>query len=300
PRGGPDGGDGGDGGSVKIKVDGNLHTLQDLAYRKSYRAGRGGHGKGKAQHGARGKDVIISVPKGTIVRDFNTKELLADLTEDGISVVVARGGKGGRGNARFATSTNQAPRKAEPGLPGQERLLEIELKLLADVGIIGLPNAGKSTLISKISSARPKIAEYPFTSLTPCLGIVKYGDFKSFVAADIPGLIEGAHQGKGLGIKFLKHIERTRMLLFLLDCNSPDIIEDYRILRDELESYSKNLVKKPEIISISKIDTLKDRKKLLQLTFPGKPKIYPISSITGEGLRELVRGIAGVLNSIDS
>jgi GTP-binding protein len=297
PKGGPNGGDGGKGGDVIFKADNSLATLIDFRYKRIYKAQSGRHGMGGDKTGKNGEDIIIKVPCGSIIKNTLTGELLADLTKNGDTYIAARGGKGGKGNARFATSTNQAPREAEPGRPGREFEIEIELKLLADVGLVGLPNAGKSTLISKISAAKPKIADYPFTTLIPNLGIVKYKDFQSFVVADIPGLIEGAHLGKGLGIRFLKHIERTRLLVFLLDATliaaKETKTEDYDILLNELKGYNEKLVKKPRIICFTKIDALtKDQiKELDKIKFgKGKPK-YPvlkISAVSGENIPKLI------------
>jgi len=258
PRGGPDGGDGGDGGSVVFLVDPGKHTLLDYTYNKLYRAPRGEHGRGKKQTGASGDDLVIPVPPGTMVSDVGTGEVLGDLTEPGRKLVAARGGKGGKGNARFATSTDRAPRKAQPGSPGEERTVRLSLKLLADVGLVGLPNAGKSTLISAISAARPRIADYPFTTLAPNLGVVKSGEYSSFVVADMPGLIEGAHAGKGLGLAFLKHIERTRLLLHLVDITESEPVENYRKIRHELTSYGMDIEKKPEMVVLTKIDLIPD------------------------------------------
>lgn len=295
PRGGPNGGDGGNGGDVVMITNENMSSLLDHRYRQHYRAKRGEHGKGKDMHGKNADTLYIPVPVGTIVRDFDTGEVLGDLTEANETLLVAKGGRGGKGNARFATSTNQAPKMAEPGGESQERTLLLELKLLADVGIIGFPNAGKSTLISRISAARPKVADYPFTTLVPNLGVVSYGDGKTFVVADIPGIIEGAHEGAGLGIQFLKHIERTKLLIHLLDLSpvtGRDPAEDYETLNRELKAYSRELSKKPQIVAPNKIDITESRLKLGEVKkyFDKKRiKIYPISSATGEGLKELVR-----------
>jgi len=294
PKGGPDGGDGGNGGNVIVRADKQLNTLLDFKYRTHYKAGKGEHGKGGMKNGKRGRDVILRVPCGTIVRDAETGELLADMVKDRDECIVARGGRGGRGNAQFATPTNRAPRYAEQGTPGEERELELELKLLADVGLVGFPNAGKSTLISKISAAKPKIADYPFTTLQPNLGIVHYKSFKSFTVADLPGLIEGAHQGKGLGIQFLRHIERTRVLVFLIECTSPDIKKDFDVLLNEIRMFSEDLIEKPKIITITKMDIAAD--KIRQLTGDrhrmrddfGTIPVCRISALTGEGLSELL------------
>lgn len=296
PKGGPDGGNGGDGGSVIIRADRQLSTLLDFKYRRLYKAGNGEHGRGKNQDGKRGESVVLKVPCGTLVRDAHTGEVLADLVEDGQEVVVARGGKGGRGNAMFATPTNQAPRNAEPGTEGQERELLLELKLLADVGLVGLPNAGKSTLISVISAARPKIADYPFTTLTPNLGIVRYAEGKSFTVADIPGLIEGAHSGKGLGIQFLRHIERTKVLVILIESIARDPKKDYAVLLNELKEYNPALLKKARIVALTKIDLLseEEKRKLKRLKFGTVPR-YLISAVSGEGIKELLKAIWNTL-----
>lgn len=298
PHGGPNGGDGGNGGDVVIITNENMSSLLDHRYKQHYKAKRGEHGKGKDMHGKNGDTLYIPVPVGTIVRDFETDEILGDLTQKDEALLVAKGGRGGRGNARFATSTNQAPRIAEPGGKAEERTLLLELKLLADVGIIGFPNAGKSTLISRISAARPKIADYPFTTLVPNLGVVSYGDGKTFVIADIPGIIEGAHEGAGLGIQFLRHVERTKILIHLLDLSPAtgrDPIEDYETLNRELAAYSPELSKKPQIVAPNKIDITEAREKLQEVKKYFDKKritIYPVSSATGEGLKELVHETA--------
>ena len=247
-KGGPDGGDGGRGGSVILQANSQLNTLQDFNYKREYTAKRGQHGMGSNKHGKSGTDVILQVPVGTVVKDVESGEILADIINDNQQFIVARGGKGGRGNARFATPTHQSPREWEVGQPGQDLLIELELKLIADIGLVGLPNAGKSTLLSVISSAKPKIAGYPFTTLQPNLGIVRWRDFSSYVVADIPGLIEGAHEGKGLGHQFLRHIERTRALAYLIDVSDPDPQASFKTLFNELKSYSKLLIHKPAII----------------------------------------------------
>lgn len=294
PHGGPNGGDGGDGGDVIIIGRANMTSLLDYHYKQHYRAQNGEHGRGKDQHGKNAPPLLIPVPLGTVVRDFFTGEIIGDITEDNQTIVVARGGRGGRGNARFATSTNQAPRYAQPGEEGEEKTLILELKLLADVGIVGFPNAGKSTLISRISSARPKIADYPFTTLVPNLGVVNYNGGKTFVVADIPGLIRGAHEGAGLGIKFLKHIERTKVIIHLIDLSpftERDPIEDYLIMNQELEAYSQELKNKPQIIVPNKIDITeaKERLKGIRIYFDKLGiEVFPISSATGEGVKELV------------
>lgn len=294
PRGGPNGGDGGDGGDVILVARENMTSLLDHRYKQHYKAQGGEHGRGKDQHGKNAPALLVPVPIGTVIRDFFTGEILGDLTGNGQTLCVAKGGRGGRGNARFATSTNQAPRYAEPGGEGEERTLILELKLLADVGIIGFPNAGKSTLISRISAARPKIADYPFTTLVPNLGVVSYDEGKTFVIADIPGLIKRAHEGAGLGIKFLKHIERTRILIHLIDLSpftERDPIEDYHVMNEELKAYSPELRKKPQIVALNKIDITEAREKLKKLQTHFEKlgiKTFPISSATGEGIKELI------------
>jgi len=256
PKGGPAGGNGGKGGNVIIKVDTNLHTLLDFKYKRKYVAENGNYGANSLKDGKSGNDLIIKVPKGTIIRDKNKDKIIYDLDEDNSEIIIAKGGKGGKGNSNFATSTNQTPRFAEDGKPGEELYIVLELKLVADVGLVGFPNAGKSTLISTISSARPKIADYPFTTLKPNLGIVKYREYDSFIVADIPGIIEGAHLGKGLGHEFLRHIERTEILLIMIEAISKKIENDYKTLLTELKNYSKILSNKRKIIGISKIDLI--------------------------------------------
>ncbi|MFQ6093506.1 MAG: GTPase ObgE [bacterium] len=291
PRGGPDGGDGGHGGHVIFEVDPNLYTLLDLRYRQHYRAGRGGHGMGKRMHGRNGEDIVIPVPPGTIVRDAETKGKIAELVKPGQRKIVALGGRGGRGNARFATSTNRTPRRCEEGSEGQERVLEVELKLIADVGLVGLPNVGKSTLLARLSAARPKIADYPFTTRQPNLGIVNRGEFGSFVMADIPGLIEGAHLGKGLGTQFLRHIERTEMLVFLIDSTSPDAEADFKTLREELHRFNPKLLEKKRIVAVTKVDLIPDRERWPVVPTTDTVPVCHISSVTGEGLEGLLRAI---------
>jgi GTP-binding protein len=287
PKGGPDGGDGGDGGDMIIQVDPHMTTLLDFRYKRHYKAENGKPGEGALKHGKKGKDKSIKVPPGTIIRDLDTGKIVADLTKKGQMVVAAHGGKGGKGNASFKSSTLQSPRKSEPGTKGQERKLSLELKLLADVGIVGQPNAGKSTLLSKLSSAKPKIANYPFTTLSPNLGIVKLEDHQSFVLADIPGLIEGAHQGKGLGIEFLKHIQRTKLLLYLLDVTSEDINSDYQALSKEIKLFDPFLSQRPKVVVLNKIDLLPQ----VRRTKIGKGKIPVcyISALTGVGLKDLLK-----------
>ncbi len=294
PRGGPNGGDGGDGGDVILIARENMKSLLDHRYKQHYKAENGEHGRGKDQHGKNAPVLLVPVPVGTVVKDFFTGEILGDLTENGQTLIVVKGGRGGRGNARFATSTNRAPRYAELGKEGEEKTLLLELKLLADVGIIGFPNAGKSTLISRISAARPKIADYAFTTLIPNLGVVSYNDGKTFVVADIPGLIKGAHEGTGLGIKFLRHIERTKVLIHLIDLSpltERDPKEDYHQMNEELKAYRADYIKKPQIIAPNKIDITEARQKLEEIKNYFKKlgiEVFPISSATGEGIKELI------------
>jgi len=301
PRGGPDGGDGGKGGDVYLRANSSMRTLLKFHYNQHFKAERGAHGKGKNMTGRDGKSLIIDVPVGTIVYDAETMEQIADLDEDKKMVLVAKGGRGGRGNARFATPTRRAPLIAEKGEKGEERVLKLELKLLADVGIIGFPNAGKSTLISRISRARPKIADYPFTTLVPNLGVVEFHD-KTFVVADMPGLIEGAHKGAGLGIRFLRHIERTKVLVHLIDpsqTNSPKkVFNLYETLRKELEGYKKELLDKKEVVAINKIDLTHVREKIEEIKRVFLEKgIEPvfISAFTGENLKELLQKLYDAL-----
>ncbi len=292
PKGGPDGGDGGKGGDIVLIATKELNTLLDISLRKNYRAERGRHGKGKKMHGARGEDAVIYVPEGTIIRDENG-EFLADLDKEGAKFIAAKGGKGGLGNYHFVTSTNQAPRFAQPGIPGEEKNLILELKLLADVGLVGLPNSGKSTFISVISSAKPKIADYPFTTLIPNLGVVKTNYGTSFVVADIPGIIEGAHAGAGLGLQFLRHIERTSILLHLVDISDlqqTDPVDDFVKINKELASYCRELSKKTQIVAGTKLDLACDRKRMKRLKKYCEKKgfvFFAISSATLEGISEL-------------
>lgn len=302
PEGGPDGGDGGKGGNVVFLVDEGLRTLVDFKYNRHYKAERGQHGRGKNMHGKGGEDLVIRVPPGTLVKDADTGEVLMDLIVPGTKVVVARGGRGGRGNARFLSNKHKAPRIAEKGEPGEERWLLLELKLLADVGLLGFPNAGKSTLISRISAAKPKIADYPFTTLTPNLGVVNLSEGNSFVVADIPGLIEGAHQGVGLGHDFLRHLERTRVLVHLVDLANWEYepYEAYQIINRELELYSRELSQKPQIVAANKIDLPEAKERLEQLRQALEPDIpvFPISAVTGEGVQELLYKVANMLEEI--
>lgn len=297
PRGGPNGGDGGHGGSIIIEAVAGRHTLLDFHYRSHHRAAAGRHGSGGNRRGRDGDDILLGVPVGTVVRDHESHLVLADLDKPGSRVTVARGGRGGRGNARFATSTDQAPRRAEDGRPGEEKTIELELKVLADVGLVGLPNAGKSTLLSRISEARPKIADYPFTTLSPVLGLVSYRDTGGFVVADLPGLIEGAHEGRGLGQQFLRHVERTRLIVLLLDAASDDPASDCRVLVSELESYGRGLAEKPRIVVLNKMDIA--AKIVLGDTAVGKEAPLAISAVTGQGLDELKRELWNRLSELD-
>jgi GTP-binding protein len=315
PRGGPDGGDGGDGGDVLLLADPQLLTLYDFYYQVHFRAENGRSGQGKKMKGRDSEDLILRVPVGTVVMDAETGEVLGDLTEPYQTLVVARGGKGGRGNAHFARPTRQAPRFAEPGKPGEERWLILELKLIAEVGLVGLPNAGKSTLLSRISAARPKIADYPFTTLEPNLGVVKLPEGETFVVADLPGLIEGAHKGVGLGHEFLRHIERTRVLLFVLSVDREDLYADYQVLKKELKLYNPGLLQKDYLIAINKVDLvghvpsssnfvtpspnhesqshevrghLALEEKIAKFPDEEKSKMYFISAVTGARLEQLL------------
>ena len=286
PKGGPAGGDGGRGGHVIIVSDSNLSTLHDVSYNKKYFAKKGEDGRGKNMHGKNGADIFIRVPLGTIIRNVDTDHFIDDLKEDKKEIIIARGGNGGFGNARFKTQNNPAPRKANSGQEGEEKKLELELKVLADVGLVGFPNAGKSTLISKISNAKPKVADYPFTTLEPNLGIVRFNEFKSFVVADIPGLIEGASSGKGLGLKFLKHIERTKILVYMIDVNTEDIDEEYKVLKGELKKYNADLVDKPSILLLTKCDIEQENKSTL--SFKGNIKYIKISSLKNINLDKAI------------
>lgn len=303
-KGGPNGGDGGYGGDVVIVADSQLNSLLDHKYKKHYVSKNGENGRGKDQHGKNAPDLIIPVPLGTVIKNLDTGEILADLTEDKQKLTVAKGGRGGKGNARFTSSTNQTPRFATEGKDGQEFNIGLELKILADVGILGFPNAGKSTLISKISAARPKIAGYPFTTLVPNLGVVEYGEYKTFVIADIPGIIEGAHEGIGLGLQFLKHIERTRLLIHMLDpTQSPERnpVDDFNKINFELKSYSKSLVKKPQIVVLNKVDIQNTRSICIEAEdyFSKKGiEIYKISAVTGEGTKELIYDVGEKLEKL--
>ncbi len=303
PEGGPDGGDGGRGGNVVLRADEGLRTLVDFRYQRHYLAGRGQHGMGKNKHGKSGEDLVIRVPAGTVVRDAGTGETLADLVDHGQEVVVARGGRGGWGNARFAGPVNRAPNFAEKGEPGEERWLELELKLLADVGLVGFPNAGKSTLISRVSGARPKIADYPFTTLVPNLGVVDLGEGRNFVLADIPGLIEGAHRGAGLGHQFLRHVERTRLLVHVIDAagtEGRDPIEDFHVLNRELSLYNPALAQRTQIIAANKMDLPGAEQNLqrLQEALGNQYEIFPVSALTGQGVKPLLYRVAALLSRL--
>ena len=295
--GGPDGGDGGKGGDVVVECVANLNTLLDYRYKQHFKAKRGGHGMGKNRTGAGGADVVLHVPPGTQIFDGDEETPIADLTRPGDRVVLARGGNGGFGNARFKSATNQAPRRANPGQPGVELTIWLRLKLIADAGLIGLPNAGKSTFLAAVSAAKPKIADYPFTTLHPNLGVVRV-DTTDFVLADIPGLIEGAHEGAGIGDRFLGHVERCSVLLHLVDATLANPAEAYEIVRGELEAYGAGLEEKPEIVALSKIDAvpapeLKRKAKALAKLTPAKPLL--LSAVSGEGVQEALRRIAEVV-----
>jgi GTP-binding protein len=301
PRGGPDGGNGGKGGDVILEATGALQTLLDLKYRQHHTAERGGHGSGNNRTGRNSQDIRIRVPVGTLVKDAETGELLADLTEEGRTFTVAQGGIGGKGNAFFTSSTHQAPRFAQEGMPGEERTILLELKLLADVGIVGLPNVGKSTFISRVSAARPKIADYPFTTLVPNLGVVRYDEERSFVVADIPGLIRGASEGHGMGIQFLRHIERTAVLLHILDISGDPPVsgwESYETVNAELGSFNPSLLEKPQVVAVNKTDLTDVRERLQKEidTFTAKGvNIHTFSAVTGEGLKAVLHAVAAKL-----
>lgn len=303
PRGGPDGGDGGRGGDVIIRASFSRRTLLDLKFRQHHVAKHGGHGEGSKRTGKDSENVEIIVPVGTLVRDADSAELLCDLASDGSSFVVAKGGMGGRGNARFATATRQTPRFAQPGIPGEERWITMELKLLADVGIVGLPNVGKSTFISCVSAARPKIADYPFTTLVPHLGVVRYGKDESFVIADIPGLIEGAHEGMGMGMQFLRHVERTSVLLHIIDISSEShkgAWHDYELINRELELFSPDMREKKQVVAIGKLDltlTRKGWKAAVDIFAQKGIKLLAFSAATGEGVPELLRELIAMIPS---
>ncbi len=297
PKGGPDGGDGGEGGSVWVRADPNLATLLDYRYHTLWKAERGQHGKGKNMTGKSAADVYLPVPPGTEVRDAETGELLGELLEPGQTLLAAKGGHGGRGNQHFATPTHQSPREWEPGEQGGERNVELLLKLIADVGLLGEPNAGKSTLLSVISAARPKVADYPFTTLEPHLGVVGLSGHRTFVVADIPGIIEGAHAGKGLGLRFLQHVERTRMLAVLVPVDSPDPQATYDLLRREAALYSPDLAAKPHVVVLTKTDLLPPGSRLPTIQTEGGAPVLAISAVSRQGLPELLETLWRTLKS---
>ena len=296
PKGGPDGGNGGRGGNIIVQGDSNLHTLQDIRYSRIYTAKNGTPGLSSMKTGKDGEDIIIRVPLGTLIRNVTSGMVAADIVEDGDEVVICKGGIGGKGNVNFKSSTHQTPRYAQPGTEGETGEFEFELKILADVGLVGLPNAGKSTLLSVLSKARPKIADYPFTTLEPHLGIVKTGEYQSFLMADIPGLIEGASKGKGLGHQFLRHIERNRLLLYLIDGNEEEPLNIFNTLKNELKTYNEALLLKPIVLVRTKGDTLNDVDETKWESIP--EYLMEISSVSQTGLTELVREIANRLNEI--
>jgi len=303
PRGGPSGGDGGRGGSVYMEATDQLNTLLQFRFNPEFRAPRGSHGEGDKRHGRDGEDLDILVPVGTVVTDAESGELVHDFSEPGERVIVARGGRGGRGNAQFATSTNRAPRHHEEGEAAEVRSLELELKLIADVGLVGFPNVGKSTLISRISAARPKIADYPFTTLEPHLGVAAYGDEGSFVVADIPGLIEGAHEGTGLGLEFLRHVERTKLLVHVIDVSSTgrDPIDDFLTISREIQLYRASLLGKPQVVAASKMDAVDDPSRVERLReFCAKRglEMFEISAVTGSGIDKFIHSVGLKLEEV--
>ncbi len=305
PRGGPDGGDGGAGGSVFIEASERKHSLLDFRYRNIFAASRGRNGEGRNKAGRSGEDVVLEVPVGTVAKDPQTGEVLADLVEPGGRWIAAAGGRGGKGNAHFASSTHRTPRFAQEGEPGGERELKLELKLIADVGLVGLPNAGKSTLISVVSAARPKIADYPFTTLVPNLGVVQYDDAPPFVMADVPGLIEGAHEGAGLGVRFLKHIERTRVLVHVVDVSAvppEDPVQPFHRIERELAGYSASFSGRPRVIVLNKTDLVEDTAVLERIAEAYRQVGHPVvlvSSVKREGLREFIRLLTARLREMD-
>ncbi len=303
PRGGPSGGDGGRGGSVFMESTTQLNTLLQFRFNPEYRADRGRHGEGSNRHGRDGEDVTILIPVGTIVSDAETGELVHDFSLAGERINIAPGGRGGKGNARFATSTNRAPRYHQDGEPGIVRSLQLELKLIADIGLVGFPNVGKSTLISRISAARPKIADYPFTTLEPNLGVVTYGDGDTYVVADIPGLIEGAHEGTGLGLEFLRHIERTKLLLHVVDVSSTerDPVEDFLTISNELKLYKSDLLDKPQVVAASKMDAVDDSARVERLRHFAEEQgleMFEISAVTGQGIKQLINALGKKVEQI--
>ena len=289
PRGGPAGGDGGKGGDILLEADAQLATLLDFSYRRIYTAERGMHGAGKSMTGRSGDDLVLKVPPGTVAYDADSDERLGELLEPGQSIVVALGGRGGRGNTHFKTATQQAPRRWEPGGEGEQRRVRLELKLIADVGLVGEPNAGKSTFLAAVTAARPKVADYPFTTLSPNLGVVQLSDFRTFVVADIPGIIEGAHEGKGLGHQFLRHIERTRTLALVIPVDAADVQVEYEALRSELEAYSSELSVTPHCVMLTKTDLLPPDESLPELDAPDAWGVFGISSVAQKGLDELLQ-----------
>jgi len=301
PRGGPDGGDGADGGDVVVRAVAGADNLAGIAHRKHWRAPRGGPGRPDNCHGRRGRELVIEVPPGTVIFDRDRGNILRDLTEPGQQVVVAQGGRGGRGNKAFATSTNRAPRETQPGTPGEERWIVLELKMIADAGLIGLPNAGKSTLLSRLSHARPEISDYPFTTKHPNLGLVTVGGERAFVLADLPGLIEGAHSGVGLGHEFLRHVERTRVLIHLVEplpADGSNPLHNYQVIRQELEMHSEVLAAKPEIVAVSKFELPGSEEVRQRLQKELGREVLGISAVTGEGLSRLVGRVVQLLDAI--
>ena len=296
PFGGPDGGDGGNGGDVIFVVDPRRITLQDFRYQRLFRADRGQHGLGSGRTGRSAEDLLIPVPPGTVIHDADTGEALVDLTHPEQRFVAAKGGRGGRGNTRFATSTNRAPRQFEEGRPGEERRIRLELKIIADVGLVGFPNAGKSTFLAASSQARPKIADYPFTTLSPNLGVARLDEYREVVIADIPGILEGAHEGKGLGLEFLRHIERTRVLLFLVDLSSSDPVGDFEKLRHELRQYGKNLLDRPYLIVLTKADLFETAP--VPPAFAARSDVRVISAVRGDGVRELLQEVESMSRAL--
>ncbi|HLN26619.1 MAG TPA: GTPase ObgE [Gemmataceae bacterium] len=300
PRGGPDGGDGGDGGDVIVRAQPGTDNLAGIAHKKHWKAQAGGPGRGDNCHGRRGRELIIEVPPGTLIFDRERGNILRDLTEPGQEVVVARGGRGGRGNKAFATSTNRAPRETQPGTPGEERWIVLELKMIADAGLIGLPNAGKSTLLSRLTQAQPEIADYPFTTKHPNLGLVTVGDERAFVLADLPGLIEGAHSGVGLGHEFLRHVERTRVLIHLVEplpSDGSDPLQNYQVIRQELEKHSRVLTTKPEIVAVSKAELPGSEEVRAGLEEALEREVLGVSAVTGKGLSRLVARVVELLDT---
>ncbi len=305
PKGGPSGGDGGDGGSVYLEGDPHLYTLLDLRYNRHHFAENGQPGSGKNKKGRDGRDVIIRVPLGTVARITETGELIGEVLRPGQRLLLAKGGRGGKGNAFFKSPTNQAPRYAQPGEPGEEKNITLELKLLADVGLVGFPNAGKSTLIASLSAARPKIADYPFTTLEPVLGMVYVGEFRSFVMADLPGIIEGAHEGKGLGLRFLKHIERNAVLLFVIPIVEKSVRHSYHTLLAELAAFNSALLEKPRAIALTKLDLLPETEResriaALRNELPAEVPLYPVSAVAHIGLEALKEGLWRQLQAVRS